>query len=177
MFSHSCQCWWLSSLQTLERNSQPGCMQCVQLFSSVILICSKSWRATHILSVCSMVPVSSSDLLKHQRATHILNMCSVILISGFNLLKHRKMLTCWMCHVCSPILISGSDLLKHWRTTHSLDESSGNFKIYLNLLSFNLPQLLPNKENKFKIKQKTLLGLTYSLLSYLISGLISLFHP
>ena len=47
---------------------------------------------------------------------------------------------------------------------HIEPEASGNFKICLNLLNFYLPHLLPNKYNKFEIKQKTLLDLTYSLL-------------
>ena len=43
-------------------------------------------------------------------------------------------------------------------------QSSGNFKIYLNLLNFYLPHLLPNKWNKLEIKQKTLPDSTFLLL-------------
>ena len=60
MFSHSHQCFWSS--QEMESNSPTGCMLSQ---SSVILISPKHWRVTHILDACSVILISSSDLLKY----------------------------------------------------------------------------------------------------------------
>ena len=87
MFSHSCQWFWYA--QSLENNSQAGCMS----FLSVVcinLICSNT---AYILDACSTILISGSHLLEEwlTRWMHVQPDSSVVLIC----LNTEEWLTNW----------------------------------------------------------------------------------
>ena len=112
--SQSCQWFW--STQTLESNSQPGCMFNHSVSGSDLV---EHGKATYHLDTCSTILISRYDLVKYcqWRVTHFLDACSVILVSGYDLFKHLRVTH--NLDPCSAILISSSELLKLERNSHT----------------------------------------------------------
>ena len=89
----------LSSVILIHSNTEEWLTRWMHVhpFSSVVLIC-KNTRETHSLDACSVILVSSSNLLIHARATHNLHVqpfLSVVLICS----TPGEQLTSWILNL------------------------------------------------------------------------------